>query len=59
MEEIAMKRALEILIKNPSLVMQTLKALIMTKMYQITIKQIIIISLSTNLCFRVINNLKI
>ena len=58
MEEIAMKRALEILNKNPSLVVQTLKALIMTKMYQITIKQIII-SLSTNLYFRVINNLKI
>ena len=58
MEEIAMTRAVAILNKNPSLVMQTLKALIMTKMYQITIKQIII-SLSTNLYFRVINNLKI
>ena len=58
MEEIAMKRALEILNNNLSLVVQTLKALIMTKMYQITIKQIII-SLSTNLYFRVINNLKI
>ena len=58
MEEIAMTRAVAILNKNSSLVVQTLKALIMTKMYQITIKQIII-SLSTNLYFRVINNLKI
>jgi hypothetical protein len=58
MEERAMTRAVAILNKNPSLVVQTLKALIMTKMYQITIKQIII-SLSTNLYFRVINNLKI
>jgi len=38
MEEIAMTRAVAILQKNPSLVKQTLKALIMTKMYQITIK---------------------
>jgi hypothetical protein len=32
MEEIAMTRAVAILQKNPSLVMQTVKALIMTKM---------------------------
>ena len=55
MEEIARTRAVAILEKNPNLVMQPIKALIMTIVYKITIK-LIIMSLSINLCISVINN---
>lgn len=56
MEEIARTREVAILEKKPSLVMQLIKALIMTIVYKITIKLIIIMSLSTNLRISVINN---
>ena len=55
MEEIARTRAVAILEKNPNLVMEPIKALIMTIVYKITIK-LIIMSLSINLCISVINN---
>ena len=55
MEEIARTREVAILEKNPNLVMQPIKALIMTIVYKITIK-LIIMSLSTNLCISAINN---
>jgi len=56
MEEIARTREVAILEKKPSLVMQLIKALIMTIVYKITIKLIIIMSLSINLRISVINN---
>ena len=55
MEEIARTRAVAILEKNPNLVKQPIKALIMTIVYKITIK-LIIMSLSINLRISVINN---
>jgi hypothetical protein len=56
MQEIARTRVVAILEKKPSLTMQPIKALIMTIVYQITIKLIIIMSLSTNLSNSMINN---
>jgi hypothetical protein len=56
MQEIARTRVAGKLEKKPSLTMQPIKALIMTIVYQITIKLIIIMSLSTNFSNSMINN---